>query len=98
MMREHEPARPIEVGKHAPPSAGAGSAQLSQPRRRGLVFGASVSLIAQITGVGLTALTGVVMARLLGVESVMEKREPETAPVPSRAERAIEDRAMVGDH
>jgi hypothetical protein len=33
-----------------------------------------------------------------GLESVMEKRDPETALVPLRAERAVEDQAMVGDH
>jgi hypothetical protein len=32
------------------------------------------------------------------VESVMEKRDQEAWPVPSLGERAVDDRAMVGDH
>ncbi len=38
----------------------------SATRRRGLVFGTSTSFVAQVAGVGSTALTGVVVARLLG--------------------------------
>jgi len=38
----------------------------SATRRTGLVFGTSASFVAQVAGVGATALTGVVVARLLG--------------------------------
>lgn len=61
----------------APAEAGSSSAgnatsvqdvdlQTPAPRRRGLVFGTSASFAAQLAGVGSTALTGVVIARLLG--------------------------------
>jgi O-antigen/teichoic acid export membrane protein len=40
--------------------------QAAAPRRRGLVFGTSTSFVGQVAGVGSTALTGVVVARLLG--------------------------------
>jgi O-antigen/teichoic acid export membrane protein len=40
--------------------------QIPAPRRRGLVFGTSASFAAQVAGVGSTALTGLVIARLLG--------------------------------
>ena len=53
------------------PSENATSAQdvdagTSATQRRGLIFGTSVSFVAQVAGVGSTALTGVVVARLLG--------------------------------
>jgi O-antigen/teichoic acid export membrane protein len=60
---------PAEAGPS--PAGTAASAQdigpqIPAPRRRGLVFGTSASFAAQVAGVGSTALTGLVIARLLG--------------------------------
>jgi hypothetical protein len=55
---------------------------LRRPRKRGLFVLEDIALRSACSG----------------MESVMERRDPETSPALPLAERAVEDRAMVGDH